>query len=105
MSVLVPVLVILFGAFACVPACAGLDRREVRYAGYSYALHVVSAFVGWALSEFYYGFSDAHGYIDDGAQVARALSDDFFRFAPEVLKFIGHAEYHLPFQPFWAEGV
>src|SRR5580692_7878131 len=101
MSFLIPVLVIMLCTFCCFPACAGLDRSELRYAAASYALHVACGFVQWALSEFYYGISDAYGYIDDGALVARALSSDFVRFGPEVLKYACHGDYHLPFQPYW----
>jgi hypothetical protein len=101
MSLIISFIVILFGALCCLPACSGLERREVRYATYSYGFHVVSAFVMWWLTEVYYGVADAHGYIDDGVQVARALSDDFFNFAPEVLKYAFHLEFHLPFDPYW----
>ena len=101
MDIAISFIVIVFGALGCLAATRGLDRREVRYAGWSYACYVLCGFLQWALTEFYYGISDAHRYVSDGELVARALQNDFVRFAPEVLKYAFHAEYHLPVEPFW----
>jgi hypothetical protein len=102
MPIISAFVVTLFGTFACFAACRGLEKREVRYAVLSYELHVVSAFVQWQLAEFYYeGNADIYSYMDDGSLIVRALEQDFIRFAPEVLKYACHLEFHLPAQPFW----
>ena len=65
-----------------------------------YGAHIVSSVAHWAIYEFYLGSNDAHGYLDNGAQLARLLDVDFPRFAPQVLNVFFHRDTQLPFEVF-----
>jgi hypothetical protein len=91
-----PFVIALLGTIAGIFACKGLGKRETRYALWSLALHVASSIVQWVVTELYYGVSDAHGYLDDGVQIARLLDYNFLNYAPEVAKYALHLESQLP---------
>ena len=77
------ILIIILGAVFAFSVTGLLTRHERRLSLIAFALHVVSSFGQYALQEFFYGISDAHGYMDSGETLARLLDLDFIRFAPE----------------------
>jgi hypothetical protein len=97
-----PILIIFLGFFVALFLVRRLESIEVRYAMGAFGLHMVSSFAQYWLQEFYYGMTDAHGYMDAGATLARLLEFDFFRFAPEIAKLAFHVETELPFEAFGA---
>ncbi len=96
---LVGLLLLVCGTIFAVLACRGLDPKESRFALASFALHVVSSFGQWAIGEFYYGVSDAHGFMEAGQIIARLLDYDFMQYGPETLKYALHLDTRLPFEP------
>jgi len=99
MDISVVIVIMLGGVFALLSS-RGLDPREQRHALIAAALHVLCAFIHWAIGEFYYVLSDAHGYHDFGFQLAKLLDSNFTRFAPEILNLLLHREANLPFDPY-----
>jgi hypothetical protein len=82
------IVAIALGALVASMQYRALTPAESRIANYSLVAHVAGSFVQYALQEYYYGISDAHGYIEFGAFMSRAVDVDFTRFAPEVFKVI-----------------
>src|SRR5580658_6313609 len=94
------VVIVVLGAVFAVIAVRGLDLREQRHALIAAALHVLGAFVHWAIGEFYYVVSDTHGYHDFGLQLVKLLDFNFRYFAPEILNLLLHREANIPFDPY-----
>lgn len=75
---------------------------QTRYAAWefqlmlaSFALHVVSAFTQIWLARYVYGVGDILTFNRVGQEVSRALRNDFFGVAPEVMKLLFQQEYKL----------
>jgi hypothetical protein len=94
----VAMVAIVAGLFALLLATRRFERREIAVVVASYAAHVASAFVQVWLHDVYYAVSDMHAYMVNGRHIARLLSYDFVRFAPDIVRLALHVETSLPFE-------
>ncbi len=88
-------LVVLFGTLPVLTSLRRYQRREGQLFVFSLFAHVFSAWaLIWVYAEFYEG-GDIANYYYVGHALSLAMSDDFVRVTPEIIKLIFHQPIDL----------
>ena len=95
------VVAVIGGALALVQA-ARFARNAAILLIASYMAHLLSALAQVRLTQDYYGIGDLLGYSRDGTLIGRALSFDFYRFAPELFHLAVGPRASFPSVSHWA---
>lgn len=98
MELLAIFLSLLLGIVVFVFTRRGFSAAEQRLLGGAFALHVVFAFLQvWVTHEIYVS-GDMDEYWRNGVMLASLLRQDFFEFAPELLRMIFQQTMRLPIE-------
>ena len=97
MTDFLPTLLVTLGGAVLVSACAaGFSKRERRWVGASFLMHVAFACSQVPITVAFYGRSDMFLYFSYGEILARMMERDPLHVIPEVTALLLQNQHHLP---------